>query len=142
MKLSHILIVIAQVVLIFFIAYFGDVWGDVYPNVIMVVAVSIILWTIASLGFYAHPLPEVREGQKLVVSGPFRFVRHPIYSAGLLLTLAWAVNKPSAIVFAAWVALLILLIYKINIEEKSLQKKFPDYEAYQKRTKKLIPGIY
>lgn len=142
MKASHIFLVIAQVVLIFIIAYFGSVWGNVSSNIVTVLAVAVVLWTIASMGFYASPLPEVREGQKLITDGPFRFVRHPIYSAILLLTLGWAFNNPSVTLFVAWAALLIVLLIKIGIEERSLEKKFPEYVAYRKKTKKLIPGIY
>lgn len=142
MKPSHIFIFITQVVLILLIAYLGGVWGNVYSNIITIFSGAVVLWTIASLGFYAHPLPEVKEGQKLVTSGPFKFVRHPIYSAGLLLTLAWAANRPSALVFAAWVALLILLLLKMRLEERSLLKNFPEYAEYKKKTKKLIPLIY
>ena len=86
----------------------------------------------------------VTEGQKLVDSGIYKFIRHPIYAAILLELLGFG------LALSSWLAILLLVLpnaasltYRIYIEEKVLEKHFGDvYISYERRTKRLIPGIF
>ena len=75
--------------------------------------------------------------------GPYRYVRHPRYSAAIAAKVAFALALASAlgwILAAAWA---VLLLKKIAIEEAHLRTVFGTrYEMYSQRTAKVIPGIY
>ena len=82
-----------------------------------------------------------KENPELVTTGPYAFVRHPIY-AGLLLAMLGSTIGESAV----WVLPLILcgayFIYSARREEKLMIEQFPElYPAYMRRTKMLLPFI-
>ncbi|MFC7409505.1 methyltransferase family protein [Hydrogenophaga atypica] len=86
--------------------------------------------------------PEPREGGQLVQEGPYRWVRHPMYGAVLLLAAgagAWLAN---ATALALWTALLAVLIAKSKLEEQWLLGHYPLYADYRHRTWRLLPWIY
>jgi protein-S-isoprenylcysteine O-methyltransferase Ste14 len=78
----------------------------------------------------------------LIRSGPYRWVRHPIYTGILLALLGTAVTigeLRAAIGFALFVVSFVL---KSQAEEKWMREVFPEYEQYRGNTAALIPGIY
>jgi protein-S-isoprenylcysteine O-methyltransferase Ste14 len=87
------------------------------------------------------PLLEVREGNSLITSGPYRLVRHPMYSAGLV------VNVGAAMVSANWIVafgllagLILICIVRIPDEERMMLDVFGDeYRAYIGRTGRIMP---
>jgi protein-S-isoprenylcysteine O-methyltransferase Ste14 len=79
---------------------------------------------------------------ELVTSGPYRLVRHPIYSgillagAGTAVALSWTWFIPLALVSAYF-------IYSANVEEHHLLEQFPDtYPNYRRSTKMLVPYVF
>lgn len=86
--------------------------------------------------------PNVKRHSKLVVNGPYKFVRHPMYAALLLGTLALVFNKFSFIRLWIWITLSATVIIKLLIEERLLIKHFRRYASYQRHTKRLIPFIF
>jgi protein-S-isoprenylcysteine O-methyltransferase Ste14 len=86
------------------------------------------------------PMTEKAEPE-LVTSGPYRFVRHPIYS-GLLLALlgtALATNLIGLVILAVLTA---YFYYCATVEEKNLSETFPTaYPDYREHTKMLIPRV-
>lgn len=101
------------------------------------------LWSVAVLGRYFSGAIGVQEEQTVVDRGPYRLVRHPSYSGGLLQVIGLA------FVSQTWGSLLVLIplfgvvfSYRIHVEEEFLTSKLGDaYVAYSKRTKRLIPYI-
>jgi protein-S-isoprenylcysteine O-methyltransferase Ste14 len=87
-------------------------------------------------------LPYPRDGSTLVVTGPYRLVRNPIYSGLIFGAFGYAlwVNGWLTLGYAA--LLFIFFDVKSRKEERWLAEKFPDYGAYQQRVKKLIPWVY
>jgi protein-S-isoprenylcysteine O-methyltransferase Ste14 len=86
---------------------------------------------------------RVVEGHKLVTEGPYRIVRHPIYTGmlGMLLATCAATTLPLAIPFAVLVFLIGTLI-RVRSEEKLLRETFgPDFDDYSRRVRGFIPGI-
>jgi len=78
----------------------------------------------------------------LITSGPFKYIRHPIYTALLLAMLAITINANTWIAYILWIMLFADLYFKLQFEEKFLKEKFPEYEEYIRRTKRLIPWIW
>ncbi len=87
-------------------------------------------------------VPELKSGARLVTDGIYRHLRHPMYSALLLLMAAAVVTDPRAWRLALWVALLAVLIAKARREERFLTAAFPQYRDYASRVARLLPGVY
>lgn len=84
---------------------------------------------------------SVQENAELVTTGPYAYVRNPIYSGMLLAMLGSAI-----IVGLAWLSIFVIsgiyFIYSATQEEKLLVKQFPDtFPAYKARTRMLVPFI-
>ncbi len=78
----------------------------------------------------------------LIVSGPYRFLRHPMYTALLLITGALVLDTFSQLRLAAWLVFFFDLIFKTRLEERFLEKRFRNFKHYARYTYKLIPFIY
>jgi protein-S-isoprenylcysteine O-methyltransferase Ste14 len=85
--------------------------------------------------------PRPVAGQ-LVESGPYRFVRHPIYAGLIAGALGLALIRLSPATLLATVLLFVVLELKRRREETWLTSRFPGYAAYRTRTRALLPFIY
>lgn len=86
-------------------------------------------------------LPEPRSGARLVVTGPYAYVRHPMYLAVLLFGLGCLLGWRGVAHLAAFVLLAGVLHVKSRREEALLAQRFPEYTGYQKRTRRLVPFV-
>lgn len=86
--------------------------------------------------------PEVGEGAILVVSGPYRFIRHPMYTSLILIVLALILDLFTTARLIAGLILFLDLLVKIRFEEDYLNRHFKNYKQYAKYTYKIIPFIY
>ncbi len=105
--------------------------------------VAIAIWARYTLGRNWSGVPTVKENHELITSGPYRFVRHPIYTGILLATLASAfvaTGRLGGLVF--FLVLAVMLHFKSLIEEKFMVESFPQaYPEYRRRTKAIIPFV-
>ena len=86
---------------------------------------------------------EVQEGQTVVSTGLYGIVRHPMYSATLLLFLSMPLVLGSVISLLCFLLYPVLIIKRLKNEEAFLEKELPGYEAYKQKVKyRLIPGIW
>jgi len=100
----------------------------------------LIVWTFRSLGRYVTPTVVTRREHSLVTSGPYQWVRHPIYTAGLLLHAALALLLSSWLVALAGLAILAFILARIRREEEHLVARFGDaYVEYRRRSGSLLP---
>ena len=84
---------------------------------------------------------SVKENPELVTSGPYRLVRHPIYS-GIMLAMIGSGLTSNAIWFILVIFFVVYFIFSARREEALMTREFPDqYPAYKKRTKMLIPFV-
>ncbi|QDS88923.1 Isoprenylcysteine carboxyl methyltransferase (ICMT) family protein [Rosistilla ulvae] len=86
-------------------------------------------------------LPQPKTDGTLTVSGPYRIVRHPMYTALLLFCSGLAVAPLAFWKVAAMLVLLGVLIVKAKREEKFLSRCYPEYAAYAKSNWMLLPPI-
>ncbi len=103
---------------------------------------AVMLWARVTLGGNWSGGVVLKEEHELVTRGPYQFVRHPIYSGLLLLTLGWAVWRARTVGFVALGATLLLFWTKSSAEERLMIEHFGDaYVRYKARVKALIPYI-
>jgi protein-S-isoprenylcysteine O-methyltransferase Ste14 len=94
------------------------------------------------LGPNLTPLPYPKQHTTLIQTGPYRVVRHPMYSGGIMLAYGWALAVGGWLTLVYATVLLIFLDIKSAREEQWLIDKFPGYTDYQQRVRKFIPFIY
>lgn len=86
---------------------------------------------------------EVREGQRVVDTGLYAIVRHPMYTATTLLFLAMPLVLASPISFSVMLLYLPLIIMRIRREERLLERELEGYSDYMRRVKyRLLPFVY
>ena len=86
--------------------------------------------------------PEPKATARLITSGPYRFIRHPMYSTVLLAGAAFVGADNSGFKLGLWIALGLVLSAKARFEEQLLSEKFSDYPAYRARTKRFVPYLF
>jgi len=106
-------------------------------------ALALGLWTL----FHNRPgnfniRPEPKASGRLVTGGPYRYVRNPMYSAVLLFAAAEVIAYSDRWKILCWVALALVLLAKVLLEERALRALFPGYAAYARRVRRFIPGVF
>ena len=104
------------------------------------ISLPLLTWTQLALGSNFSPTLHVRQEHTLVTSGPYLYVRHPMYtalflslSAILLLTRNWLVGG------VPLVGLCVIVLLRIKHEERAMIEKFGDeYREYMKRTRRFL----
>ena len=100
------------------------------------------LWLFRSLGTNITPTVATRDDHALVTSGPYRWVRHPLYSTGTLLFASLALLAANWFIGAMSLVVLALLLLRLPKEEAALIARFgDDYRAYMARTGRLLPRL-
>lgn len=109
--------------------------------VLAALGISLAIWARLYLGRNWGMPMSVKENAELVTTGPYAYIRNPIYAGIVLAALGsalidwwWAVFLACAVAY---------FVYSAKVEERILLREFPDsYPAYKARTKSLIPFIY
>lgn len=84
-----------------------------------------------------------RSEDKMIIEGPYKLLRHPMYSAALSISLGLACLTQSWAFFFVFIIYLLLIIPLIPLEEDGLRKAYGEqYTAYRQKAKKLVPFIY
>jgi protein-S-isoprenylcysteine O-methyltransferase Ste14 len=100
------------------------------------------IWARAILGRNWSGVITLKEGHELIERGPYRVVRHPIYTGMLTMFAGTAIAMGY---FGGFLGLLLVFVsfwLKLRREEDLMLKQFPDkYSAYQRRVKRVIPFL-
>ena len=84
----------------------------------------------------------VKEGHTLVAGGPYRLVRHPMYSSMTVVVLGSGLLVSNYMILIYTPFVLLLYWLRARMEEALLKDALPGYAEYQKRIKMLVPGIF
>ena len=97
-------------------------------------------WVFSNLGNNVSPSVATRNTQQLVTSGPYRWVRHPLYSMGMLAYLSFALLASNWFIALLSIAVFLVLLIRLPQEETHLLARFGDeYRAYMQRTGRFLP---
>jgi protein-S-isoprenylcysteine O-methyltransferase Ste14 len=97
---------------------------------------------IFDLRAYLTPFPMPVDGARLVDTGAYRLVRHPMYGGLILGSVGWGLLTASVPALVAAFALAVALRLKSGREEVWLADRFEAYAAYRARTRRFVPWLY
>jgi len=152
----HARALIAMHVLAFSVLYFGlgravlsergsrflFPWQPVLGGAVMVAACALLVSALRVFQSW-RLLARIEEGHQLCTSGPFRFIRHPIYASMDLLALGTLLWAPSVIVLVGAILVALAGDLRGRAEERLLADVFGDeYRAYCRRAARTVPWIY
>ncbi len=103
---------------------------------------SLGLWAIVTMGRFTNISPTLKVNAPLRTSGPYRIVRHPMYLALLVFCGGYVIGNFTVYSMSLWLAILLVLVFKIYYEERILRKRHLRFENYAKKTKRLIPFLF
>ena len=86
--------------------------------------------------------PEVKSNALLITTGPYKYVRHPMYTSLVIMMVGIALYNQHWINFSGVGLVIVAVISKANMEENLLHIKFPNYHSYQEHTYRFIPYVY
>lgn len=86
-------------------------------------------------------IPEIKTNAKLIQTGAYKYIRHPMYFSVLLMMIGIVIGNINLINFILFVLLVFILYLKAKKEEKLWLEKTPEYKEYMKNTKTFIPFI-
>ena len=119
--------------------------GTLPPDALLAFAgaVALGLWALSANrpgNFNIRPVPHATG--RLVENGPYRWIRHPMYSALLLAGFAAARVSVGSSAWVALAALALVLMLKSAVEERALLDRHPGYRDYRRRTRRFVPWVF
>ncbi len=143
--------VVGQGILLVAVALAPAVWRWNAPSrtlwaalgaALIVAGLGLAVRAIIELGPNLTALPRPRRKGVLVQTGVYARARHPIYGGLVIAAAGWALWRTSGLHLALAGALAVYMHSKALHEETLLRARFPEYEAYRARTKRLIPWVF
>jgi protein-S-isoprenylcysteine O-methyltransferase Ste14 len=99
-------------------------------------------WAVWSLRALGRNVSVIAQARDLVVGGPYRWVRHPLYTGEIVSSLGLALTAGNLAALAVWIGFCALQGYRALREEQLLVRALPGYRGYQTRTAALLPGLF
>ncbi len=141
--LSKILVLL-QFSCLGYLVLFTNIIGQGILLVVQISGFLLSLWAVIVMKpgkFNIHP--ELKSNANFINSGPYRLIRNPMYAGIILICGSSALHNLHSSELLVFLLLIIVLLLKINLEEKYLSQSFgEDYLTYKKRTYRLIPFLY
>ncbi len=123
-------------------------WGPVMAAgrllaVMQLFGIVLCLWSLWAVQRENAGTDPGKNPEKCIyTTGPFYWIRYPIYTGMLLFTFPMIVEQPALWRILVWLIFLGSLIAKISLAERMLVQRFPDFAKRRNRTKRLIPFLY
>ena len=116
-----------------------SVTQTVIASLLSLVGTGLSLFALAHLG---RSFSVMAEARRLITSGPYRIIRHPLYMFEAVASLGILLQFFSFYVVLIYLAHCFLQFQRIKNEEAVLEAVFPEYQTYKLKTARVIPGIY
>jgi protein-S-isoprenylcysteine O-methyltransferase Ste14 len=111
----------------------------VISSLLSLVGTGVSVFVLAHLG---RSFSLMAEARKLVTTGPYRILRHPLYIFEAVASLGVLIQFFSFYTVVIFLAYCFLQFQRMKHEEAVLEMAFPEYQDYKSKTARLIPGIY
>ncbi|MCI0473559.1 MAG: hypothetical protein L0Y76_08260, partial [Ignavibacteria bacterium] len=116
--------------------------GDLLYYILIALFLIPGIWGLFNMKFRFNVAPELLPGSEIIMSGPYKFIRHPMYTTVLGITLTVVIFSFTYFLLMIWLILLVTLLMKLSYEEFLLEKEFSGYADYKAKTKSIIPFIF
>jgi protein-S-isoprenylcysteine O-methyltransferase Ste14 len=136
---AFIILVLAMVYLLRIHSLFGHGPAAI---ALQVVAVLLMLWARLTFGLRSFNAGANPTAGGLVTSGPYRYLRHPIYVAILLFSLTGVFSNWSPASATAGLIIIAAVFVRMLCEETLLRARYPEYIEYSRSAKRLFPFLY
>jgi protein-S-isoprenylcysteine O-methyltransferase Ste14 len=135
---GFLIMVVALLLLLNMHCLFGD---NIVSIAVQILAVGLMIWARVTFGrrsFHAAGNPTVGG---LITSGPYHYIRHPIYASILYFSGAGILSHLSILSLTLGLSILAAAGIRIFVEEKLLRENYPAYSEYAEHTKRIIPFL-
>jgi len=117
-------------------------WLILFSDALVLCGFLLVIWVMKVNSFAARTI-QVEPGQKVITTGPYHMVRHPMYSAGLIISFATPLALGSYIAWPVFALLIPFYVFRLLNEEKVLRQELPGYSEYCARTHfRLVPFVW
>lgn len=116
-------------------------WIGALGDALLAASVALFVWSHLSLGINWTANVDVAQGQQMVTTGPYRWVRHPMYSSFILMSAALLLATANLVVALPFgVTIMAMYADRVAAEEEMMTQEFGDeYARYMSRTGRLLP---
>lgn len=124
--------------------YLGPILaGNIYGLLSQAISLLLASWAILEMRkSRISVLPDLQTDATLVTSGPYKLIRHPMYTSLLLMFAPITIEQPSLIKYLIFSILILVITLKAKYEETQLAKRFNQFAAYRKTSYIIIPFIW
>ena len=107
-------------------------------------AIALALWAIKENAFLSDVVRIQKDrGHTVCTTGPYRYIRHPMYTGVILVFICFPLSLGSLYSFIPAALIIFLFLIRTALEDKTLQKELPGYTDYAERVRyRLIPGVW
>jgi protein-S-isoprenylcysteine O-methyltransferase Ste14 len=117
-------------------------FSSIFYILIFLLGASVGLWAIShNKRDNFNVVPELKEGAKLITTGAYRYIRHPMYFSVIVMALPFVLSTNSLIFWLLFLILILTLYLKATREESQWSKCSSSYCDYKRKTKAIIPFI-
>ena len=109
---------------------------------LLFVGLVLFAWAVWALGRNFTVMPEPKPGNTLVRRGPYRWLRHPMYTSVILCALAVTLGAPSELRMIAFAVCIPALVWKVIHEEHRIGEVHPGYQAAMRGVWRLVPFVW
>ena len=122
----------------------GDVWplpsiAAAFASALTWFGLALVVWAVLVFGRGVTPSPMPSRRAQLQTKGPYRWIRHPMYTGVIMLMAGSALGRRSWIAAALWIVLGVLILTKMRWEEQRLVETYPGYGSYREAVPALVP---
>jgi protein-S-isoprenylcysteine O-methyltransferase Ste14 len=118
-------------------------WWLTVSALLFIPAGYTLIFQVMKANRFAASVIQVEAGQAVIDTGPYRFVRHPMYSASLVIWFCTPLALGSYVVAPVCALIIPILVFRLLNEEKILRRDLPGYAEYCQRTRyRLVPFVW
>ncbi len=119
------------------------IWLRYWAGGVGAMTVPLLYWVFHALGQNLSTDMGSRKGQRIVTEGPYRWVRHPLYSVGTVFWIALSLVLSNGAILLMSVLIFVLIVRRTRIEEEKLGEAFGErYGVYKTHTGRFIPRLH